>query len=348
MYRIAALVIVLATLLATSVGAQATWSTIYGPVTDFPTAANHIGTDGTSLYVVFGNNTFYKYVFNAATPTTGKWTELATPPRSVIGQDSYSDLSYQAGYLYTSALANTGGPTVGRAVLRYSITENTWEVWQNDGVDINGSMTSGNGIFMDPTQSGVGYSAWHAGNRWVKFDWNNKTYDNEWISPPSVVWMSRNEDIATNGAGTYYSTGNDLTVGLSSGDIIYKWTGLTKGTATSTLIRKPWQNGVGQSIEFIPGQIAPSGHDELWLIRGTDGAADLPGECSCNGTSDWAWLDLTNTGAGWKTGTLPGTVVLSGEAVLINGSVFVRGKDAAWYVTKLRKTQPLSAGQTKS
>jgi hypothetical protein len=164
-------------------------------------------------------------------------------------------------------------------------------------------------MIMDPTQPGVGYAASAGGAAWVKFDWTAKTSDPNWMPTTGLGvtdagWISRNEDSATDGAGNFYATKNDKTAGLSDGDVIFKWDNLTSPNPTA-LIRKPWQAGFGQSIEFVPETLSPSGHGELWMIRGADGATN-PGDGSGAVTGDWARLDLTNTAAGWTTGTITG------------------------------------------
>jgi len=336
-------------LLSVAVGAAVTWDTITGPVSETADQYNHIGTDGTSLYVVFANNQLWRYSFTAGAPLSGTWTRLADPPRTVNAWDSYSDLACQSGYLCTSALPSSGG---GRTLLRYKIATDTWEIWQTGGVDLTISNTSGNAMFMDPTQAGVGYSAWHAGFWWVGFDWSARTANNSWMSTGGLGvadagWVSRNEDVATNGVGVYYATKNDWTAGLSSGDVVYTWTGLSSPTP-SVLAAKPWQAGFGQSLEFIPGSNSPSGHDELWLIRGSD-ASSGASEGWGNPTSDWAQLDLANVGAGWTTGALPGTVGYQGEIVFVQGSVFVRGTGDEWYVTTAASSpgSPISISDAK-
>ena len=338
MWRIAMLV-VLTFALAAAAGAEVTWSTVFGPVSEPTDAVDHVGTDGTSLYVVFSNpwnqqgggQQFWKYSFGADDPLNGTWTRLANPPRTVCSSDSCSDLAYQDGYLYTSAAANNGG----RTVLRYSVAGSAWEVWQNGGVDVNTSSTTGNGIFMDPSASGVGYSACAGGGWWVQFDWLAKTANNNWMSTAGLGvtdagWISRNEDVAVAG-GTYYATKNDTSAGLSSGDVVYTWNSLSSPVPT-VLAAKPWQAGFGQAIEVIPGTISPSGHDELWLVRGADGSTN-PGEGYGNVTSDWARLDLTNVAGGWTSATLPNPVAYSGEIIRIGRCVFIRGQFSRWYVT---------------
>ena len=310
------------------------WKTIQGPVSEW-TSYNHIGTDGTSLYVVFANQQLYRYSFPAGDPTSGTWTRLANPPRNVYASNSFSDLAYQNGYLYTSAAANTGG----RTVLRYRIADPTWEVWQNGGVDINVCATTGNGIFMHGAQAGVGYSASVTAGAWVQFDWDAKSANNAWMSTsglavPDAGYVSRNEDVATNGSGVYYGTKNDKTAGLSGGDVIYTWTGLVSPTP-AVLAQKPWQAGFGQSAEFVPAVASPTGHDELWLLRGADGSSN-PGDGLGSATDDYARLDLADVGAGWLTGHLPGLAGYTGELVLVDGCIFVRGQGASWYVAALQ------------
>jgi hypothetical protein len=255
----------------------------------------------------------------------------------VCANNSYSDLGYQGGYLYTSALASGVG---GRTVIRYDIAGNTWQIWKDaSNNDINLSSTTGNGLFMDPTASGVGYSSYAASSYWVKFDWNAKTASNTWMTTAGLGvtdanWVSVNEDSALSGGGVYYATKNDKAAGLSGGDVIYTWSGLGS-PIPSVLTQKPWQAGCGQSIEFIPESVSPSGRSELWLVRGADGSSN-PGNGTGNATTDWARLDSTDVASGWATGTLPGTVGYTGEIVLIQGCVFVRGQGTSWYVTKLR------------
>jgi len=330
-----------------------TWNVISSPISDPLDSINHIGTDGTYLYVVFtntyglqgGGQQFWRYKFNVSSPLSGSWIKLATPPRTICSVNgSVSDLAYQNGYFYMSALANNGG----RTIVRYKVSSDTWEVWQNGGVDINICATTGNAIFMDPTQDGVGYSASHGGN-WVKFNWNAKTCDNNWMSTsglgvPDAGWVSRNEDVAIGSNGTYYATKNDTIAGLSDGDVIYKWTDLSSPNP-SVVIKKPWQCGFGQSIEFVPSTISPSGHDELWLLRGADGSTN-PADGSGSWTYDLARLDLTNVAGGWITSTLPGQVGYTGEIVRVGRNIFVRSKYSSWYVATLY--HPISVGQLKT
>jgi len=327
--------------------AQVQWATLDGPVPEPFNDFNHTGTDGSSLYTVFATNQFWRYSFPADAPASGIWTRLPDPPRWACTWDTYSDLGYQNGRLYTSGITDYGD---GRTIQRYSISGGQWEVWQDEsGRDLNISNLT-HGILMNPAQDGVGIAAWHAGGWWVEFNWNARTADNNWLTPSGLPitdanWTSRNDDPATGGAGNYFATKNDWTAGLSSGDVIYTWTGLDKGAQPHLLTGKPWQAGFGQSLEFIPGTISPSGHDELWLARGTDGS-ESPQEGWGVPTADWARLDLSNVGAGWQQGTLPGTVGYNGEMLLVGRSVFVRGELNKWYVTRLSGT--LASSMTPS
>jgi hypothetical protein len=343
--------VALAVLLTATASAQVTWTTIYGPITEPLDAVDHVGTDGSSLFVVFSNpwnqrnggQQFWKYTFGAGDPLHGTWNRLPNPPRTVCSSDSCSDLAYQDGYLYTSALA-TGG---GRTVIRYDVAANGWHAWQNGGVDVNISSTTGNGIFMDAATPGVGYSAWAGGGWWVRFDWDAKTANNNWMSTAGLgvtdaAWVSRNEDVAVS-SGTYYATKNDKSAGLSSGDVIYAWNSLSS-PVPAVLAAKPWQAGFGQAIQVIPGSISPSGHDELWLVRGADGSTN-PGEGYGNPTANWARLDLTNPGGGWAVGSLPSPVAYSGEIALVGHSIFVRGQYSRWYVTTQYQPIGLSAAK---
>jgi len=340
MRRLAAALVAVVSLAASGAYAQVSWSVINGPVNEGSSVYNHIGTDGSALYVVFQNNQFWRYVFPPNSPTGGTWERLADPPRTVIGSYSCSDLAYQDGYLYTSATSGSN-----RTILRYKITDNTWQIWQNGGADITSCKTTGNAMFMDPVQPGVGYSASATQNKWVKFDWNAKAADNNWMSTAGLGvtdagWVSRNEDIATDGAGTYYATKNDKTAGQSDGDVVYTWNGLVSPTPT-VLVRKPWQSGFAQSIEFAPASMTPSGHDELWLVRASDGSTN-PGEGWGYATSDWARLDLANVGAGWELGVLPEPVYYNAEIIRVGEAVFVRGGGPKWFVGQLRHTTPIA------
>lgn len=313
------------------------WSVISGPVSDDSNAFNHIGTDGSALYAGFTDGSFWRYTFTAGLPTLGRWQRLADPPRTMNGE-SFGDLGYQTGYFYAAAAADGGG----RTLVRYDIANDSWDVWQQGGMDLTISNLT-NAAIMDPSLPGVGYGVWHAGERWVQFNWDQQTADNAWISTyydlssegcADPHWVSRNEDPATDGQGTYYATHNDWQAGLTSGDVVYRWSGLAKNTVVHRLVDKPWQAGMGQSLEFVPGTLTPSGHDELWLIRGTD-AGEAPNEGWGDPTSDWARLDLNAPTAGWTTGSLPGTVGNTGELVRIGRALFARGVDSSWYVMPL-------------
>jgi hypothetical protein len=117
--------VALAVLLTATASAQVTWTTIYGPITEPLNAVDHVGTDGSSLFIVYSNpwnqynggQQFWKYSFGAGDPLHGTWNRLPNPPRTVCSSDSCSDLAYQDGFLYTSALASNGG----RTLLRYHI-----------------------------------------------------------------------------------------------------------------------------------------------------------------------------------------------------------------------------------
>lgn len=324
-------------------GAQSaviTWSTVTGPVDEPSTAINHIGTDGASLYVVFGNNQFYRYSFADGDPLSGAWTRLADPPRLVCGNQSDSDLAYQNGRFYTSAINSSR-----RVLLRYDIAANSWEVWRNGNIDITVCKTTGSGMFMDPVSPGIGYSASSETSTWVRFDWNAQSSDNNWMSTQGLGvsdsgLVTRNEDVATDGAGVYYATRNDSLAGLSDGDVIYHWQGLVS-PSPQPLIVKPWQSGFGQSLEYVPAAVAPSGGDELWLLRGADGSADASSGAG-NPTADYARLELNNITAGWSMGRLPGPVGYNGEIVLVGSAVFVRGEGPTWYVPRTQFTSSVS------
>jgi hypothetical protein len=133
MYRILALLVAIGMLFAVSASADVAWNLISGPISDPPDYIDHVGTDGTSLYVVFNNpmemqnggQQLWKYAFSSGDPLHGTWTRLATPPRTVCSSTpaSSSDLAYQSGYLYTSAVAKPSGITL----LRYKIATNSWK-----------------------------------------------------------------------------------------------------------------------------------------------------------------------------------------------------------------------------
>jgi hypothetical protein len=336
---------------------QVTWQTMYGPVSDPGDKWNRIGTDGTTLFCVFHQEweqegKFYRYYFLPESPADGWWLMMSDPPRpmSVPWAGGVSaELAYQDGYLYGHAsTTNHPGGDWARTFVRYHIDWDEWEVLTdpvNPEYDLVGTPSSGNALFMDPDNPGVGISVWHAGNWWVQFDWNNQTYDNAWMDTgndlaaegvPDASWVSRNEDVATDGNGTYYATKNDWTTGQSAGDIIYTWTGAAKGTRVHKLAAKPaeWQAGYGQSIEYIPANLSPSGHPELWLIRGSTG--DVSHEGWGDPTDDWARLDLVTLT--WVTGKLPGMVRFTGEIVRVGTTVFVRGVDDLWFVAMLEGT----------
>ena len=82
----------------------------------------------------------------------------------------------------------------------------------------------------------------------------------------------------------------------------------------------------------MPGDASPSGHDELWLVRGSDGSTS-PGEGWGYPTSDWARLDLANVAGGWRLAQLPGPVYYNTELVLVGATAFVRADGASWYVS---------------
>jgi len=338
--RLLAIILAMGMLAPVGAGAQVTWSVITGPVSEASSVFNHTGTDGTSLYAVFQNNQFWKYSFADDSPTSGAWTRLATPPRTVNGANSNSDIAYQNGYLYTSAISGTS-----RTILRYSISSDTWEIWQNGGSAITTCDTTGNAIFMSPTADGVGYSASQTHGKWVSFDWNAKASNNNWMSTAALgvtdsSWVSRNEDVAIDGSGSYYATKNDKSLGLSDGDVIYKWTSLSS-PAPAVFAPKPWQCGFAQSLEFFPGSVSPSRQDELWLIRGSDGSTN-PGDGWGYATSDWARLNLSDPASGWVTGSLPGSVYYNAEIVRIGSTAFVRAGGADWYVGQSRQAKPIS------
>lgn len=341
MLRIALHALAVTMALSTSLaGAVITWDTIEGPADETATAINHTGTDGVALYVVFGNNQFYKYEFEPESPLSGIWTHLADPPRLVCGANSDSDLAYQQGYFYTSAINSSK-----RVLLRYNIASDAWEVWRSGNIDITVCKTTGSGMFMDSIAPGVGYSASAESTTWVQFSWDTRTANNNWLSTaglgvPDAWLVSRNEDIATDGKGTYYSVKNDTAAGLTDGDVVYWWQGLTS-PVPQVLVRKPWQCGFGQSLEFVPASATPGGADELWLIRGADGSM-APYDGSGSPTSDYARLDVSNPAAGWALGSLPGPVGYNGEIIRVGGTLFVRGSGADWYVPRTQQTVSVS------
>ena len=274
--------------------AQVNWLSFKGPAGE---EWSRMGTDGKDLYFTTAGNQLWRWRFLPGTPNFGRWTRLKDAPRKIDGWDSYRGLAFQGGYLYTSAIPSSGG---GRTILRYSIAKDSWEIWGNPtgtGKDLTICNTSGNGLFLSPTVPGVGYSAWHAGGWWVSFDWNKKTANNNWKSTsglgvPNANWVSRNEGIAYDGAGVYYSMKNDWIKGLSGGDVVYKFT----LTGAPTLVaKKPWEAGAGQTIQFIPKgcRLNASGGDEIWLFRGGDCAVKPHEGWSKAGTRDFAVRSLT-------------------------------------------------------
>ncbi|GMV36224.1 MAG: hypothetical protein AMXMBFR61_07320 [Fimbriimonadales bacterium] len=336
--------------------ADVTWDVLYGALSDPGYKVNRIGTDGTTLFVVFDQEweregKFFRYDFDPNDPSYGLWTQLSDPPRPITvpwAGGVTGKLAYQDGYFYTIG-ASQNHPYGGdwrRCVLRYDTNSDTWEVLEdpmNPGYDLTDMNHTGNALHMDPANPGVGVGVWHAGDWWVQFDWNAQTYDNNYMNTwynlgfqgvSAPRWISRNEDLATDGNGRYYATHNDWEPGVSSGEIIYTWTGVGKDNAVDKLVDKPydWQCGYGQSIEYIPAELSPSGHAELWLIRGSTG--DVSHEGWGDPTDDWARLNLTTLQ--WTVGKLPGDVHYTGRIVRVNDVVFIRGVDDLWYYTKLQ------------
>ncbi len=324
MHQLAALVLALAPVL----DAQTAWRSLRGPTGEEWT---RLGTDGTSLYCTTAGNQLWRYAWPAGQPNLGTWTRLLDAPRVIDAWDSYRGLAHQGGWLYCCAIPSGSG---GRTLLRYRIGLDAWEIWGNPtgaGRDLTLSNTSGNGLVMDPTLPGVGYSAWHAGFQWVSFDWNAQTANNAWMSTgslavPDAAWVSRNEDVCTDGNGTYYSPKNDRVAGASGGDVVYAF---TPGGPPLLLATKPWQAGAGQSIEFVPRshRLNTSGTDELWLFRGGDGAASSGEGWSNAGTTDLAIYSLgTQT---WQPVTLPFFLGQGTDSVVIGDDVFVKSSGGA-------------------
>ncbi len=307
------------------------WNEFSGPTGHFYA---RMGTDAIDLYICTEENQLWKYSdFDTQSGLNGVWTQLADCPRIITDWDSYKGLAFQNGYLYTTAIPDGG--IGGRTAVRYEIAADSWEVWQYGGVDLNHCNSSGNGMLMDPTQDGVGYSAWHAGGHWVQFDWTAQTADNAWKNTGAMGvqdpgWISRNEMAAYDGnTGTYYLTHNDWDADLlpngptPDGDVIYTF---TLAGAPVALALKPWKCGYGQDLEFVaPGNaLNESGYDEIWLFRGCDGLAS-PHEGWGNGTDDYAVMPLAGPNAlTWTTGKTPDSMAGSTEAVLIGELIFVK------------------------
>jgi hypothetical protein len=322
--RIALPIVLLAAFSATAL-AQDNYTAFTGPVGE---EWSRMGTDGTDLYYTTAGSELWKYSFPSGAPTTGTWTQMTSAPRQIDAWDSYRGLAHQAGYLYTSAIPQAGG---GRTMIRYQISADSWEVWQSGSTDLIISNTSGNGIFMDPTTAGVGYSVWHAGNHWVQFDWTAQTADNAWLNlggmlgVPDDHWVSRNEDVAADGNGRYYAVTNDWTGGLSDGDCVYFFD-LALGWATNInhVVKKPWQTGAGATLEFIPAGHAANttGNDELWLYRGGDGLSSSHEGWSTAGTQDLGILDLGTTT--WTTYTTSFYQGNGTDSVKIGDHIFIK------------------------
>jgi hypothetical protein len=308
------------------------WVAFQGPAGE---EWSRLGTDGTNLYMTTGGNQLWMYSWPPGLPNLGQWTRLPDCPRTIDAWDSYRGLAHQNGYLYTSALA-VPGPY--RTIVRYHLATATWEAWGNPtltGSDLNICNTSGNALFMDPVLPGVGYSAWHAGGWWVTFDWNAQTTNNNWMSTTGLsgsnpTWVSRNEDFADDGAGTFYSMKNDWTAGLSSGDLVYSFTMLSPA---ADVVQKPWQAGAGQTLEFLPAAhpLNITGFDELWLLRGGDGAVSPHEGWSSAGTTDWGVYDLVN--ATWMQLFVPLYLGHGSDSVKIGNYVFVKASGDATSAT---------------
>jgi hypothetical protein len=346
------LIVTIVLLAALPAWAQPIWNTFTGPLGE---AYSRMGTDGTDLYFTANGSELHKYSgFSTTDGTGGTWTQLTPSPRVMNDWDSYKGLAYQNGYLYSPAIPDGLG---GRTLVRYSIAGDSWEVWQDGGgTDLNICNTSGNGLIMDPALDGVGYSAWHAGSWWVTFDWDAQTANNNWASPNGKLgvandgWVSRNEDAAYDSAtGWIYSPKNDWTVGLSDGDVIYKFT-LAGGTDSMALVaQKPWEAGWGQSLEFVPAGHAlnQTGSDELWLFRGTDSSGS-PYEGWGNSTYDYEIYDLVLNS--WDvSGTTPERQAYGSESVQIGDLIFLKGAgldgiDDGWEGNDLFMVASISGG----
>ena len=329
---------VTATVLASCIAAPAQqWATFHGPLGQ---EWSRLGTDGIDLYMTTAGNQLWVYSWPQGLPNLGQWTRLPDCPRTIGAFDSYRGLAHQNGFLYTSAVAIPGP---ARTLVRYRIASATWEVWGNptlSGADLNICNTSGNALFMDPSLPGVGYSAWHTGGWWVAFDWNGQTASNSWMSTSGVsgsnpTWVSRNEDSATDGAGTYYATKNDWIPGLSSGDMVYSF---TVHSAAADVVQKPWEAGVGQTLEFIPAAhpLNITSNDELWLLRGGDGLLSAQEGWSLAGTRDWGVYDLVS--ATWLHLAVPHHLGHGSDSVRIGDYLFVKacgnGSSATTYNTE--------------
>ncbi len=318
------------------------WEVRPGPVDDGAGRTNHIGTDGQDLYVIFGDDTFYRYSWpEDASPIAGNWTQLAAPIRPVNATDSLSGLAHQRGFLYTTALHPNGA----RTLLRYHIASNAWEAWQDgEGQLIAGAFS--NAIVMDIGLAGVGYAAQHAGYQWLRFNWDAQWVSDSWLTTSGLPgtplgWVSRNESVTVDTSGTFYATRNVEGSGVHAGDAIYSFTVAGDGSASgaTSVATKPWKAGFGQSVAWIDASKTQSCKPELWLIRGLN-PSQQPGGDPTEGfgppTNDWSRYPLDgSTGARWTSGKLPGDVIGTGEVVRVRDAVFVRGAGLHWYVAEL-------------
>ena len=316
------------------------WLEITGPQDAHNTKINHVGTNGSALYAVLGNNTLYRYTWGPDEEASqGDWEALSPPPLVITAMNSFGGLAYHDGHLYATAIVSS--PHEPRTLVRYDIASDKWEEWLNPNVEAHFTASFSNALIMDPERPGVGYAAHHAGFQWLSFDWARGQSTTNWLKTDNLVgaptgWTSRNESVTRSPAGIYYATRNVSGQELQPGDMVYHFSVTTTGAATpaAALIQKPWKAGLGQSLAWIEGSMTPSCQNELWLIRGLDATTD-PQHGTGAPTQDWARYPLGATGLGWQAHTLPGLVDERGAVHRVRDAVFVRGNDNSWYVAPL-------------
>ena len=249
-----------------------------------------LGSDGAFLYFTrCADVTSHFFRIAAGSISSADWSQRASLPILQTPTESGDGMGFYNGYLYM--FAEISGNAY-REIIRYNIGSDSWETSNTAEADL-GSVSA---CVLD--DNGYVYGGWPGWNPIEKvINW--KTLTEEWQQ--STEGGACHPWASTRGSNYIYF----LRFRENQNGDVYRLTATGTGASASQAAthwkNTPWDVGMGCAIEYVPASFSSSGHEELWVLRGTD---ITTGDGQGGGaTDDFAIYDLTDRS--WMQFDLP-------------------------------------------
>lgn len=186
-------------------------------------------------------------------------------------------------FIFGSIPKGGTGEDIGRDLLGYNITADTWEIVTNrydtGGADAACTFVSSNSIYGF-------WTGWTPMQRWA-WDKNSLGVLQQTTVGSSALHPVDGVRVGNLAVFVIFQSG------LASAKLLSHSAGtLDNQTIPVTL---PWNVGMGCAIEHVPASLSLSGQEELWILRGGSGPNTGDGQANSTPSDDVCVLTFTNT-----------------------------------------------------